>query len=124
MDDDIQAVALSGEAGVSIHTGFPNPALDHKGSTARLGLDLNQLLIKHPSSTYLFKIAGHHWADHGIFDGDIAIIDRSRASKPQALVIAWQAAGFQICRRNQLASDEAVWGTITAVIHQYEAGKG
>lgn len=100
--------------GVSVHSGFPNP------SDQNLSLDLNQLVIKHPSSTYLFKISGHSWSDQGIHDGDVAVIDRSLSRRPTDLVIAWQTSGFTIIRGSQLTSDEAYWGVISTVIHQYE----
>jgi len=109
---------LAGSDGVSVHTGFPNPALDRRGQQA-LALDLNGLLVSHPSSTYLFRIAGHRWSDQGIYDGDVAVIDRSASQRPAGLVIVWRDGGFVICRRRQLAADETVWGVITAVIHQY-----
>lgn len=110
---------LAGGDGVSVHTGFPNPALDRRGQKA-LALDLNQLLVKRPSSTYLFRVAGHHWTNQGVYDGDIAIIDRSLPVKPSDLVIAWQDSGFVICRQRALSEDCPPWGVITATIHQLE----
>jgi len=117
MDEDFTAMA-DGD-GVSVHSGFPNPALDRRGQGVRLALDINQLLIKHPSSTYLFRIAGHQWSDQGIYDGDTAIIDRLLEPRATDLVIAWRPAGSTLCRRNQLTADDDIWGVVTAIIHQY-----
>jgi DNA polymerase V len=117
MDNDLQTVA--GSDGVSVHSGFPNPALDRRGQEQALALDLNQLLVRHPSSTYLFRITGHRWSDQGIYDGDVAVIDRGGHQRGSGLVILWQDSGFVICRQRQLAADETPWGIITAVIHQY-----
>jgi DNA polymerase V len=117
MDNDLPTMADSD--GVSVHSGFPNPALERRGQGNRLALDLNQLLIRHPSSTYLFRITGHRWSDEGIYDGDIAIIDRSRRPRPDQLVIVWQDSNFIIYRQRHVAADETVWGVLTAIIHQY-----
>ncbi len=117
MDQDTRDMA--GGDGVSVHTGFPNPALDRRGQ-ASLALDLNQLLVRRPSSTYLFKITGHSYADNGIFDGDVAIIDRALPPTDSDLVIAWQDSGFVICRKRQLVPDCQPWGVVTATIHQFE----
>jgi DNA polymerase V len=112
---------LAGGDGVSVHSGFPNPALDRRGQDQGLALDLNQLLVRHPSSTYLFRIAGHRWSDQGIYDGDVAVIDRSLAPRPADLLAAWQDNGFVLYRQRQLAAEGTPWGVVTAVIHQYRS---
>jgi DNA polymerase V len=117
MDNDLAPMADSNA--LSIHNGFPNPALDKNPQSYRLSLDLNQVLIRHPSGTYLFRIKGHNWADEGIYDGDLAIIDRFVAPRRSDLVISWQHDTFTICRRNRLEADDTPWGTVSAVIHQY-----
>jgi DNA polymerase V len=118
MDESI--TGLAGGDGVSIHSGFPNPALDRQGQGPRLALDINQLLIRHPSSTYLFRISGHRWSDQGIYDGDIAVIDRSTGRRPNDLVITWQDSGFGLCRQRQLPEGDTAWGVVTAIIHQFD----
>jgi len=117
MEEDIQD--LAGGDGVSVHAGFPNPALDRRGPGPRLSLDLNQLVIRNPSSTYLFRIAGHQWSGQGVYDGDVAVVDRATRRQPSDLVIAWQTSGFVICRQRQLVNGENIWGVITAIIHQF-----
>lgn len=117
MQDDLQT--LAGSDGVSVHSGFPNPALDRRGTRQPLALDLNNLLVKRPSSTYLFRIAGHHWADQGIYDGDIAVIDRAPQAGPRDLIVSWREHGTTIVRQSQLTPADQPWGVITAVIHQY-----
>lgn len=117
MDENI--TDLAGSDGVSVHTGFPNPALDSRQRGRPLALDLNHLLIRRPSSTYLFRISGHAWADQGVYDGDVAIVDRAQALQPSSLVITWRASGFALCRRHQLTSDDEPLGVVTAIIHQF-----
>jgi len=115
MDDDTSAVA--GRDGVSVHRGFPNSADDR--SRDRLALDLNRLLIRHPSSTYLFQIGGHRWTDHGIYDGDIAVIDRGAEPRDSDLAVIWQNDTFSLCSRHLLPHDEQAWGVVVSVIHRY-----
>jgi SOS-response transcriptional repressor LexA len=118
MDDS--TTDLAGGDGVSIHAGFPNPAADRRRHGAPLALDLHQLLIKHPSSSYLFRVAGHHWAGQGIFDGDIAVIDRALPFRESDLVIVWENDSFFISRYRDLQPLDEPWGVITSIIHQYE----
>jgi DNA polymerase V len=105
--------------GVSVHTGFPNPALDRRGQQG-LTLSLDQHLIRRPSSTYIFQISGHSSARNGIYDGDIAIVDRALSPKPNDLVICWQQSGFLICQFRLLPEDCEAWGVVTTAIHQFE----
>jgi SOS-response transcriptional repressor LexA len=103
--------------GVSVHAGFPNPGADHR--TAPLSLD--RLLIRHPSSTYFFRVEGHSWADHGIFDGNLALIDRAITPAPQDLVIYWANDSFAISRFSQLEQQGDIWGTIISTVHEHRA---
>lgn len=103
--------------GVATHAGFPNPAADRHGAVA---LSLDRLLIAHPSSTYFFRIEGHSWAEEGIFDGDIALIDRAIDPRSNDLVICWRNQGFTIARLNRLAEGNEPWGVISTIIHQYQ----
>ncbi|MDB5164653.1 MAG: polymerase subunit UmuD [Candidatus Saccharibacteria bacterium] len=118
--DNLQTLANGDQDGVTVHTGFPNPALDHRGQGPRLALDINQLLVRHPSSTYLFRIAGHRWSDQGVYDGDIAVIDRSTRRGSNDLVVIWDDAGFSLQRHSEAAAD--IWGVVTAIIHQFDRG--
>jgi DNA polymerase V len=110
---------LAGGDGVSVHAGFPNPAIDRREQDGSLILDINKLLIQHPSSTYLFRISGHHWTDQGIFDGDVAVVDRAITPQNTDMVIDWHD-GFSVERHSQRTDSQPAWGVITAIIHQYE----
>ncbi len=116
---DTNTSNLAGSDGVSIHTGFPNPAIDRQDQGSKLTLDINRLLINNSSSTYLFRIAGHTWVDQGIFDGDIAVVDRALTPQARDLVIDWQDS-FVIERQSRRESSQQAWGVITAIIHQYD----
>lgn len=101
--------------GVSVHDGFPNPATD----TSLQGLDLNKLLIKNGVSTYFMRISGDEWQRVGIFDGDVAVIDRAVAPRQNDLVIWHQGGDFIISPRHTLPIGTELWGVVTATIHLY-----
>lgn len=115
--DDLQTLAHSD--GVSAHRGFPNPALESRGRGEALALDINRLLIRQASSTYLFRISGHRWADQGIFDGDIAVVDRALQAGAGDMLIAWEDGDARLCRQHQLTDTATPWGVVTSIIHQY-----
>lgn len=103
-------------SGVSVHAGFPNPAADKS-----LGnLDLHQLLVKRATSTFLFRIAGQDWQDLGIFDGDIAVIDRALDPRSSDIVACWHDAKgeFELSFYKQMPREATVWGVVTSVVHQ------
>jgi DNA polymerase V len=103
--------------GVSIHTGFPNPAADKSLQT----LDFNQLLIQHGSSTYMFRVRGNEWEGAGVFDGDIAVIDRALDPRKDDVVIWWNEARgeFSISHYSAKPQEGSCWGVVTATIHQF-----
>jgi|GEM_PF-605145 len=100
---------------VNVHAGFPNPAAERSGSP----LSLDKLLIHHPSSTYFFRIRGHNWHDQGVYDGDLAIIDRAVTPRPGDLVVAWSESGEFVLSARAAEHRLNHWGTITAIIHPY-----
>jgi hypothetical protein len=101
--------------GVSVHSGFPNPAAD--GSLQPL--DLNQLLIHNGASTFFMRIQGNNWAEQGIFDGDLVIIDRAISPKSNDIVVWYEADNFVLSPKHQVPSDVPVWGLVTSVTHQF-----
>lgn len=82
-------------------------------------LDLNQLLMPQTGSACMFRVTGHHWADQGILDGDIAVIDRAIQAGSTDLIVAWSDEGLNLCRQHQLTNSHKPWGVVTAIIHQY-----
>ena len=117
MDENQETVANS--EGISLHIGFPNPAIDQLSQSPKLTLDLNRLLIRNTVSTFLFRIKGHTWANQGIYDGDIAVIDRAMAPRASDLVISLESNDFRLSRLSQCLPDQEPWGIVTAIIHQF-----
>ena len=68
----------------SVAAGFPSPAEDHMDSS----LDLNQHLIKHPSSTFYVYARGDSMVSAGISDGDMLIVDRSLEATNDSIIVA------------------------------------
>jgi DNA polymerase V len=56
-----------------VAAGFPSPADDHLDRD----LDLHELLIQHPASTFYVRLSGDSMQGAGLYDGDILVVDRS-----------------------------------------------
>jgi DNA polymerase V len=69
------------EAGI---TGFESPAAEY----TQLGLDLDELLIEHPSATFMGLANGDSMNQIGIFNGDILIVDRAEEPRHMDVVVA------------------------------------
>lgn len=67
-----------------VAAGFPSPADDYIEDH----LDLNEHLIKHPSSTFFVKAIGDSMINAGIHSGDILVVDRSIEPSQGKIVIA------------------------------------
>jgi DNA polymerase V len=104
-------------ASVSVHAGFPNPAADSDRLSTSISLD--KLLITRPTSTFLFQVRGDQWMLQGIFDGDIAVIDRLAQAQPFDYVVAWIDGQFTLIQKRRVPRQLIVWGTLTSVIHRY-----
>ena len=73
-----------------VRAGFPSPASDYVQDR----IDLNELLVNHPSSTYLVEVAGYSLKDIGIYPHDILVVDRAITAKHKDIVIALVDDGF------------------------------
>lgn len=102
---------------VSVHSGFPNPASDRNLAE----VDLHRLLVKQPTSTFFMRIEGDDWEERSIFNNDVVVIDRSLNPRKSDLVIATKDDEFLITPFTKLPAESTLWGTVTAVIHQYRA---
>lgn len=98
-----------------VEAGFPSPA---EGQIDR-ALDLNELLIDHPSSTYFVRVQGDSMSGAGIYHGDLLIVDRSKQPKSGDVIIAALNGTFTVKRwrpfRGQLSSNRynnSSWGSL------------
>jgi DNA polymerase V len=117
-----------------VKAGFPNPAEDAKG----VALDLNELMIRHPISTYYLRVDGDSMTGAGITTGDIVVVDKSLEPKTGDIVVAAVDGDFTLKylkRHGQEAwlvaahpdyppialheaTDAQLWGVVTYIIHQ------
>ncbi|MCG6391785.1 translesion error-prone DNA polymerase V autoproteolytic subunit [Vibrio fluvialis] len=70
------------EAGI---TGFESPAAEYQ----ELSLKLDDLLIEHPSATFIGRACGDSMREVGIFDGDLLICDREVEARNLDVVVAF-----------------------------------
>ena len=117
-------------AGIS--AGFPSPAMDFMD----VSIDLNQLMIKHPSATFFGRVQGSSMLDAGISDGDLLVIDRSLTPSNNKIAVCFIDGEFTIKRIQKevdccwllpanekykpikvtAENDFIVWGIVTHVI--------
>jgi DNA polymerase V len=78
-----------------------------RGSDGRESLDLNALLTPRPIATFYMRVAGHGLRSHGVFDGDLLVIDRSILPAPGHLVVAEHRGEFLL--QDPLAREDGQW---------------
>ena len=118
----------------TVPAGFPSPADDFIDST----LDLNEMIIQHPSATFFVKARGESMINSGINSGDILVVDRSIEPQNNTIIIAILDGELTVKQMKkkgeklflmpsnphyqpiQITSevDFEVWGTVTHVIHK------
>jgi DNA polymerase V len=121
----------------TIQAGFPSPADDYLEEV----LSLDDICITSPASTFLGRVKGDSLQDIGIYEGDIAIIDKSLTPQNQDLVVCAIDGEFnaKILRIEKSAislmaanpnfkpiviqplTDFKVWGVITFVIQNIKS---
>lgn len=117
----------------TISAGFPSPADDDIEEM----LDLNELLIKRPTSTFFLKVSGSSMIKAGIHHNDILIVDRSIEPSNGKVVIASVNGELTVKRlcikgnKTELVAENddypsiditadmelVFWGVVTNVIH-------
>ena len=121
-------------AGEKVSAGFPSPADDFIDQA----IDLNKVLIKHPSATFFVRVAGDSMIDANIFEGDVLVVDRALEPKHNDIVIAVVYGEFTL-KRLIIENDKIIlkpeninykpiiitpetdfyiWGVVTSVIRQ------
>ena len=121
------------EEGVS--AGFPSPAENFMGEE----IDLNNILINNPTSTYYVRVFGDSMRGAGIISGDLLIVDRSLEITKNCIVVAHIDGEFTVKRvkktkkkmylvaENQTYRDIEIteemnfelFGVVTHSIHQF-----
>ena len=76
------------------HSGFPSPANDYIENP----INLNELLVKRPSATFLMRFRGHEMIFSGINNNSILVIDRSIQPSNGDIIVATINDSF-LCRK-------------------------
>ena len=117
-----------------IPAGFPSPASDYLDQ----GLDLNELLIRHPAATFFVRVEGESMTGAGIHPGDTLVVDRAEEAADRKVVVAVVNGEFTVkrlrCLQDKLyleaenpalpplqiteEMDFEVWGVVTYVVHR------
>ena len=80
---------------VPVHAGFPCPVDD---AYMQQPIDLNEELIKHPSTTYLVRVVGDSMIDESIEEGDLLVVDRSLLPNEKTLSVCMFRGEFALKR--------------------------
>ncbi|WP_415913092.1 LexA family protein [Neptuniibacter sp. QD37_11] len=86
----LKFIPLKAQAGI---TGFESPAAQY----SELELSLDQILIEHPSATYLGVVEGDSMTGVGIFPEDILIVSRAEKVRNGDIIVATLNGGF-VCK--------------------------
>lgn len=119
-----------------VKAGFPSPAQDYMSEE----IDLNVELIHNREATFYVRVSGDSMTEAGIYDGDLAVVDKSLEASDGDFVIAFIDGEFTIkqfkrdddgrrgwlvpwndhYQRIEVTADNqfAIWGIVTHVIHK------
>jgi DNA polymerase V len=118
-----------------VPAGFPSPAADH----IEQHISLDEILNIRAPHVYLISIAGDSMQGAGIFDGDLAIVDRALEASHNDIVVALlnnEPMCKRLCKRGTqmillsenskyppryvLEGDElSIWGVITSSVRSH-----
>ncbi|MDB6096146.1 MAG: response UmuD protein [Francisellaceae bacterium] len=117
-----------------ISAGFPSQGDDYIDKR----IDLNEFLVKEPTSTFLIRVEGTSMINAGIYENDLLVVDKSLEAKSGKIIIAVLNGEFTVKRLKikkkemwlipENDSFEAIkvsndmefhiWGVVTNVIHK------
>lgn len=111
----MKVIPIVARAGI---TGFESPAAEY----GQLALSMDELLIDHPSATFIGLAQGDSMQDVGIFDGDLIIVDRHETARNGDVIVA-NFNGEFVCKiidtqRRLLLSSNQLYQAV--VIHEYD----
>jgi DNA polymerase V len=83
--------------------GFPSPGDDQIEKV----LDINDLVVQHPASTFFVRVEGNSMEGAGIFSGDVLVVDRAVAPRDGKIVVA-AVFGEMVVKRLKAMGDTHV----------------
>lgn len=120
----------------SVSAGFPSPA----GDDLEEEIDPIAWVVRHPTSTFWWRVEGDCLWDVGIRDGDLIAVDRAgkRRIGRAVLAVVEGAVTAKILRKRdgrfylapansreaypeiELTEDSEIWGVIAGVVRRYD----
>ncbi len=117
-----------------VAAGFPSPADDHMERR----LDLNEFLVKRPTSTFFVRVEGLSMIDAGIRPDDVLVVDRAEEAADGRIVVAAVDGELTVKRLHKKGArmylmpenpdfrpieitgetEFVIWGVVTSVIHK------
>lgn len=117
----------------AVSAGYPSPSDDYIEKT----INLNEMLIQHPSDTFFVRVTGSSMIGAGMFEGDLLVVDKSLPALSGKIVIAAVDGELTVKRllkektKTYLVpenpafnaiellpeNDIVIWGVVTAVLH-------
>jgi len=70
-------------------------------------LDINDLVVKNPASTFYVRVEGASMEGAGIFSGDVLVVDRSIEAKDGRIVVA-AVYGEMVVKRLEKRNDRTL----------------
>ena len=115
--------------------GFPAPGDD----MVEKSLDVHDLLVKHPDSTFFVRVEGDSMEGAGIFSGDVLVVDRSVEARTGKIVVAAVNGELVVKRLGKLGGNQVllsenaayapivigtgedcfIWGVVTGSARQF-----
>jgi len=101
---------------VVIPPGFASPAEDDLD----VPLNLHKYVVHHPAATFFVRMTGDAMEGHGIYNGDILVVDRSLTPKQESIVVALVDGEFIVRVYGDIAKEGEVWGVVTFSVKNHK----
>jgi len=85
-------------------------------------LDIHDLMVKNPSSTFFMKIESDGPEGTGLMVGDTVVIDRSLTPKRGSVVVAVEDGELKIQKylvKTDRENDLVLWGVVTGLLRKF-----
>ncbi|WP_286241149.1 LexA family protein [Neptuniibacter halophilus] len=110
----LKFIPIRAQAGI---TGFESPAAEY----SELSLTLDQILIDHPSASYLGIVEGQSMTGVGIFPGDLLVVSRAETVKSGDVIVATLNGNF-VCKIADIANRRLLSSSETDEPYQLKEG--
>lgn len=111
--------------GIVFHAGFPNAGEDSLAS-----LSLDRMIIRHPASTFMWRLDADGVPELGWDGGSIVVVDRALSPRNGDLLVAVVDEDFVVRRLKgkqlvtpagdaELSESVMIWGVITYTVQEY-----